>query len=415
MFACIHAPGVSLLECARDFSPLVEETAPGTVVLDIEGLAHLLGSAQELAEAIARRVSELGLRANVAVASNPDAAIHAALGFQGISVIPPGSEAEWLGKLPVEVLSPPLEIAETLARWGIRTFREFAVLPEAGISERLGQEGVRLQRLARGAGCRPLVPANPLPAYEQAMELEYPVALLAPLSFILARLLSQLCGDLESRGLATHELRLKLQLEEGSEHTRALRLPFPMRDSRTFLKLLQLDLDSHPPQGPVVGVSLSAQPVNPRVIQDGLFVPLAPEPQKLELTLARIAKVVGENNLGAPELLDTHRPDAFRLSRIRLQPGPAAKRQYLHLALRRFRPPLEAQVEAPSGRPARIQAHGVRGSVRSLAGPWRSSGDWWTPDAWARDDWDVALGNGALYRIYLDRLKGGWFVEGSYD
>jgi protein ImuB len=415
MFACIHAPGVSLLECARDFSPLVEETAPGTVVLDIEGLAPLFGSPQKLAEAMAQRISKLGLAANVAVASNPDAAMHAALGFPGITVIPPGSEAARLGSLPVEILSLPLEIAETLARWGIRTFREFAILPEAGIAERLGQEGVRLQRLARGAGCRPLVPANPLPAYEQAMELEYPVALLEPLSFILARLLNQLSAELESRGLATNELRLKLQLEDRSEHARALHLPFPMRDSRTFLKLLQLDLDSHPPPGPVVGVTLSAQPVNPRVIQNGLFLPLAPEPQKLELTLARIASVVGENNLGAPELLDTHRPDAFRLSRIRLQPCPAAKRQYLHLALRRFRPPLEAQVEAPSGRPARIQARGVRGNVRALAGPWRSSGDWWTPNGWARDDWDVALGNGALYRICFDRLKRGWFVEGSYD
>jgi protein ImuB len=415
MFACIHAPGVSLLACARDFSPLVEETVPGTVVLDVEGLAHLFGSVCQLAEALARRVSELGLQANVAVASNPDAAVHAALGFPGITVIPPGSEAARLGSLPVEILAPPLEIAETLARWGIRTFRELAALPEAGIAERLGQEGVRLQRLARGAGCRPLVPASPPFTYEQAMELEYPVALAEPLSFILARLLNQLCADLESRGLATHELRLKLVLEDRSEHLRALRLPFPMRDSRTFLKLLQLDLDSHPPQGPVVGVSLSAQPVNPRVIQNGLFLPLAPESQKLELTLARIGNLVGENNLGAPELLDTHRPDAFRLSRIRLEPGPAAKWQYLHLALRRFRPPLEAQVEAPSGRPARIQARGLRGSVRSLAGPWRSSGDWWTPEAWARDDWDLALGNGVLYRIYLDRLKGGWFVEGSYD
>ncbi len=416
MFACIHAPGASLLDCARDFSPLMEETAPGTVVLDIEGLAHLFGSPQELAETITRRVSELGFRANVAVASNPDAAIHAALGFPGITVIPPGSEAARLGSLPVEILSTPLEIAETLARWGIRTFRELAALPEAGICERLGQEGVRLQRLARGADCRPLVPANPPPAYEQAMELEYPVGLLEPLSFILARLLNQLSAELESRGLATHELRLKLQLEDRSEHARALRLPFPMRDSRTFLKLLQLDLDSHPPQGPVVAVSLSAQPVNPRVIQNGLFLPLAPEPQKLELTLARIANLVGENNVGWPELLDTHRPNAFRLSRDR-HPGLsiAAGRQNLHLALRFFRPPLQANVEAPCGRPTRILARGVRGTVRSVAGPWRSSGDWWTAQAWSRDDWDVALSDGALYRIYLDRHNGGWFVEGSYD
>lgn len=416
MFACIHSPGVSLVEWACDFSPRVEYTAAGTLVLDIDGLEPLFGSPQQLAEAMARRASQHGLTASVAVASNPDAAVLAALGFGGVTVIPPGAEAECLGRLPLEILPLSPEMGETLGRWGLRTLRDFAGLPETGIAERLGPEGVRLQRLARGSAERPLAPADPPPIFEETMELEDPVALLEPLSFILARLLNQLCGNLELRGLATNELRLTLCLEDRTQHARALRLPFPMRDSRTFLKLLQLDLDSHPPQAPVTAVSLSAQPVNPRVIQNGLFLPLAPEPQKLELTLARIANLVGENNVGWPELLDTHRPDAFRLSRDR-HPGlsSAAGRQNLHLALRFFRPPLQANVEAPCGRPTRILARGVRGTVRSVAGPWRSSGDWWTAQAWSRDDWDVALSDGALYRIYLDRHNGGWFVEGSYD
>jgi protein ImuB len=416
MFACIHSPGVSLVEWACDFSPRVEYTAAGTLVLDIDGLEPLFGSPQQLAEAMARRASRLGLTASIAVASNPDAAVLAALGFGGVTVIPPGTEAECLGRLPLEILPLSPEMGETLGRWGLRTFRDFAGLPETGIAERLGPEGVRLQRLARGSAERPLAPADPPPIFEETMELEDPVALLEPLSFILARLLNQLCGNLELRGLATNELRLTLRLEDRTQHARALRLPFPMRDSRTFLKLLQLDLDSHPPEAPVTAVSLSAQPVNPRVIQNGLFLPLAPEPQKLELTLARIANLVGENNVGWPELLDTHRPEAFRLSRDRHPSlSIAAGRQNLHLALRFFRPPLQAKVEAPCGRPTRILARGVRGTVRSVAGPWRSSGDWWTAQAWSRDDWDVALSDGALYRIYLDRHNGGWFVEGSYD
>jgi hypothetical protein len=40
--------------------------------------------------------------------------------------------------------------------------------------------------------------------------------------------------------------------------------------------------------------------VKPRVLQNGLFVPLAPAPDKLELTLARLAKLVGEENIGSP-------------------------------------------------------------------------------------------------------------------
>jgi protein ImuB len=57
----------------------------------------------------------------------------------------------------------------------------------------------------------------------------------------------------------------------------------------------------------------------------------------------------------------------------------------------------------------------VQGKVLTLAGPWRISGDWWTATPWARDEWDVALSDGALYRIYFERPAGRWFVEGSYD
>jgi len=72
-------------------------------------------------------------------------------------------------------------------------------------------------------------------------------------------------------------------------------------------------------------------------------------------------------------------------------------------------------VQAPEGRPFHISARGVEGRVLTLAGPWRISGDWWTAAPWARDEWDVALTDGALYRIYFERPAGRWFVEGSYD
>src|SRR2546423_1309492 len=151
----MHAPDMAarMLACAQDFSPQVEQTDADTVILNIDGLGHLLGTVHEIAQAIAKRA---GLPVNVAVASNPDAAFHAARGFSGISIIPEGDEAKYLATLPVSLLAPPEEIAETLARWGIRTFRDLAALPDIGIAARLGEEGVRLQKLARGEGDRQL-------------------------------------------------------------------------------------------------------------------------------------------------------------------------------------------------------------------------------------------------------------------
>jgi protein ImuB len=69
------------------------------------------------------------------------------------------------------------------------------------------------------------------------------------------------------------------------------------------------------------------------------------------------------------------------------------------------------EVETVGERPARVEARLVVAS----AGPWRASGEWWDRLAWARDEWDVVLGDGALCRLAHDRLSGHWILDGFYD
>lgn len=415
MYACLHGHG-NLTGLAFEFSPMVEQTAPDAVTFDAAGLERLFGPVQDIATAVLRRANQTEVKANLALAANPDAAICAARGFNGISILPQGDEAKFLGSLPLKLLEASPELLETLERWGIRRFQDLAALPPLGIAERLGPEGLHLRLLARGEVERKLVPLEDPPHFADELELDYPIELLEPLAFVLSRLLGGLTTRLATRGLATDELRLQLKLENRGSHERTLRLPVPSLDQRAFLKLLQLDLAAHPPAAPVEYVHLEANPVKPRSAQSGLYVPVAPEPVKLELTLARIKAFVGEEKVGSPELLDTHRPGAFR---IRNAGGewrkalPCARRSLTLLALRVFRPPRVARVAIDSGRPSFVAAEGVRGRVLELAGPWRTSGDWWTIDPWERDEWDIALSDGALYRIYC--APPGWFVEGSYD
>jgi len=536
MFACIYdqkiPDGTSLVDFAYGFSPLVEDTAVDTVVIDIEGCELLFGSAYELANEIANRATKsreasgLGCRINVAVASNPDAAIHAARLFKGVTFISPGEELTCLGELPVEALCPELsskskvqsptpnkktldigywaldqqtqEILETLKLWGVRTFRDFAALPTAGVSERLGQEGVKLQQLAAGKTERHLKLKQAAPVFEKSIELEHPLAELEPLSFIFARLLNQLCASLNAYALATNELRVQMKLEDQTLHERKLNLPYPMHDHKVFLKLLLLETEMHLPQAAVSAVSIACEPVKPRVLQNGLFIPLAPEPEKLELTLARLTKLVGPDNIGSPELVGTHRPGAFRVKRFVVNTAQGKKRYAGKMAPQRvwhpsrdpalqagcpsppqrrcaagdpgrgdlaarpgiphcpagdpgmpvlsgrlalpefgfrvFRPPLGAMVQADRGYPTQISAWGgnrsVYGKVARLSGPWRTTGDWWRNDRWARDEWDVAVESRTgssnlgghtgpalqvLYRIYRELRNGSWFVEGIYD
>jgi protein ImuB len=469
----------ALLDCAQSFSPCVEDAAADTAILDLAGMESLLGSFSEIAHNLFRRSEELGLDGNVAVASNPDAAVLAARGFSGVTVIPFGKERECLGPLPVEVLFIESKngeeetcLLETLGRWGIRNLQALAALPEIALSERLGQEGPRLQKLARGAASRTLVPVEAPAVFEEGIELEHPIVLLEPLAFLLNRLLEQICARLASRALYTQKLRLTLELQNlagadpeltfgiasesdavsqapaeerhfvsgrKNNFCRTLDLPLPMLDPKLFLKLLQLDLNAHPPGAPIMKIHLAADPARPRSAQAGLFLPPSPEPEKLELTLARIAGLVGEARVGSLELLDTHQVEGFRMKRFvpefasKFASKKAAQenhRQKLSkpteekaaiAALRMFRPPRRATVTLENGQPVRVvcpKKKEIQGSVLWKAGPWRSSGDWWERDAWARDEWDIALQNEnavALYRLVHDLLGGGWFVEGTYD
>jgi protein ImuB len=476
----------ALLDMAFGFSPRVEDTAEDRILLDLYGMERMHGSSVNMARELASRVNAAGMEANVAIAGNPDSAMHAACGFTGTTVLPVGEEARRLGVLPLHVLLDSFDLPraktpqaaavrereklhermlDTLERWGVRDFRTLALLPEHALASRLGQAGVRLQRLARGADIRTLTLSEPDFRFEEAFELEYPVENLEPLSFIINRLLEQLCARMESRALAVHELNLRLQLERrvadeatttrqeliGSDNVvgkpmfeRQLRLPVAMRDAKVFLKLLQLDLSAHPPGAPIVKLWISAQSAPPRSVQRGLFLPLTPEAEKLEITLARIISIVGEHRAGIARLLDTHRPDTFAVERFAAPEESSGSTLTLSeiadsssYALRIFRPARRLKVRVADGRPTTIQSMTeldqlpLQGNVLWSAGPWRYSGEWWEErgertartqgqSPWDREEWDIALQSRSdssvgLYRIYQDVGSGQWFAHASYD
>jgi protein ImuB len=423
VYACVHIPDATgealaaLLDVAKTFSPLVEVDGPGTIVLSVGALRRLIGGPHEIASEIARRAHERGLDGRIGIAANPDTAILAARNLPGVTVIPRGDEAKYVGEFRLDTLPLGVETFEVLDRWGIRTLDEFGALPDDGIAERLGAPGVYLQRLARGTADRPLRPIFDAAVFRQRFELDHGLTLLEPLLFILARLLNDLCAKLTAHGFATSDVRLTLELEGGGELQRPVRMPFPSRDGKAMLKLLQLDLEAHPPGAPIAAAVVEVIPAEPRTVQGGLFIPLAPEPEKLELTLAKIRAMVGERNVGSPELLDTHRPGAWRLTNAEWQTFPSRGREgATRLAFRCFIPVLKARVELRDGMPKRLDAErGIYGNVVQAAGPWRTSGDWWREDKWDRDEWDVGLNNGAVYRIYLERPGERWLVEGAYD
>lgn len=459
----------ALLDLGWSVSPRLEDTATDTLVLDIAGLSGIFGSKHKIAETLIDRGLACGLRLNVGIAANPDTAVIAACGFPGIRVIAKGDESAQLSDLPVSVLNLSPETAEILERWGVRTCGALAALPVLDLSERLGQQGVRLHALARGKGSRALSIAEPAHTFKEELELDDGVEELEPLSFLLARLLEQLCARLNARALAAHVIRMRFELEPAFEsaidtkaeigrrknaprmYEREMLLPVPMRDAKTLLKLVRLRLQMHPPKAPIVKLWMAAEAARPRTTQNGLFLPGFPDAENLELTVARIAGVVGEGHVGSPKLLDTHRHDAFVIRPFR----PVRDERELRnrnqefaqtfgsrikaaLSCRLFRPPLAAKIELQDGTPFCVFFQGKRGQVVSAAGPWKTSGEWWREDEWRHEEWDLeitfaparmrvslpahrfdipqqAVLASGLYRVFYDAKSEAWFIRGFYD
>jgi protein ImuB len=431
-----------LIDCALQFSPKVESTAQGVVCLDIEGTERIFGPPQKLLCTLAHHAAGLGLEVNVAAASNRDTAMLAAKGFTGTTLIPKGNESESLAQLPIDVLPLSEAQAEILEAWGIRSCRDLALLPPVPLVERLGQPGLHLQRLAHGEGTATLVPVDPPLRFEENLELEDPIEDLESLGFLLNRLLDQLGVRLASRALATDELTLCLQLDihpdrdVRSEHSekipdcwiRTLNFPVSMQDSKVLLKLLQLDLAQHHPGAAVRGVTIEARPARRRTTQTALFTAGAPEPEKLEVMLARIRGLVGETDargrgkVGAAEVLNSHKPDDFRMTSFTPEEEKrAALRDDVRgptVTMSRFRPALRANVRCLAGKPVFISFVEVSSEIICAGGPWITSGNWWRNEEWRREEWDVAvqLRDGmSLYRIVRDLQQDAWFVEGLYD
>jgi protein ImuB len=360
----------------------------------------------------------MGIVASFAIARTPDTAILAARQLPGVTILPPGREVEILGHLPVHALPGELELIETLERWGVYTLAEFAALPPLGVVERLGEAGDRLLRLSLGQLERPLHAAPPSAEFIACQEFDRPVELLEPLLFLLSPLLRDLTAKLVHYGLATDCFTLRCSLDGKREHVRTLEFPVALRDPLAILKQTQLDLEAHPVGAAIHAIEVELRPAQPRAKQNGLFVPGTPEPERLQVLIARLSAVAGANHVGSPMTLNTHRPDAHQIKSCSFEGASSLAKEItpgtFPLAFRYFRPPLAARVETTgSGEPRRITTRRVSGSVVEAAGPWRTSGEWWATTRWQRDEWDVVLQSGALYRIYVDDR--GWFVEGSYD
>ncbi len=430
---------MEVLKCAEDFSPRIErialpreESCGATLMLDVSGSERLLGSVRQIARLLRNAISAKGYDASAAASHNACAALLAARGIEGASAITRGEEAHTLAPLPLAVLEPDDAQAETLAAWGIRTLGELAALPTKSLAARMGQGGRQLQAQARGEYAHLLVPSEEPAdaALCESMELEHPVELLEPLLFLLSQMLEAVLQRAARRSLALASVETTLVLERNVlrlnrvddahiEHRRTVRPALPERDRQTLLKLIQLDLELHPPEGAVIALRVVAHPARAQGAQQGLFAAQAPEAGRLEILLARLRKLVGEERVGVAELVDTHAAEGFRVGGFEMGGRQSAteRREATATALRMVRPPRAIGIELRDDAPTAMHYEGRRLRLQVGSGPWRTSGAWWTHPTWCREEWDVALQEEPqrCLRLAHDPGAGCWYLIGIYD
>ena len=416
------------LPVVQSLSPRVALCPPDGVFLEVSSRVE-----RDILEQLIER-SDRSVVLKTGVASTRTAAFLAAK-FRSGSIVPAGKEREFSATFPIRPLfryaGAHPELFRVLDHWGIRTMGQLANLPERELSLRLGEAGLHLRRMARGEDTEPFFPGVAEPHFEERESLDWAVDSAESLAFIFNTLLGRLCSRLQTHGKATDSIRLILKLDNRSSYERRLRLAYPMKDPKTLLSILRLKLQSDPPQAAILEVFLQAEPTRARTPQHHLFQPkTASNPEMLPRTLARLQALVGDGNVGSPTLLDSHHPDAVRIRPFQLAESRKQRRK------KRKSAPIDSPEEEISSFPpiepgigcAPLSLRRIRPPVPALiypsqilvrAGPWRSSGEWWTGTSetkgWSHDQWDIEFADGAVCRVFWDHDRSGWFVDGIYD
>lgn len=415
-----------LLECAGNYSPRVEDCSSETYflcVIDISGTESLFGPPQIIARRFLQHMHSHGLSARITISHNFHAAVCLAKAPSGrsVDVVRSGEESASLSQLPLDVLALTDEQARMLAIWGIRSLGMLEQLPEDELIARIGQDGKRLLQLARGERPHLFQPVETPFRLEERRELDFPLNSVESLMFGVALMLDQLILRANGRLVALAEVVILLELEGGAMHTRRVRPAQPGNDRQLWIRLLHLDLQTHPPQAGIHAVTLNAKPGDTSTIQFGLYSPPLPETARLDVALAQLKALLGEENVGSAVPTDSHAHDNFRLEPFSV-PSNATTLKYVkkgRIGSRHIRPPQGIHVHLIHNRPDCFFFREQRFTVDKVYGPWFTEGSWWNDALWNMEYWDViarTITDTVLYCcIARSRINNQWQIVVLYD
>jgi len=413
-----------LLQWNASITPNLEATRPGVCTVDLRGTAYDKGLEERWAHACVKALAPLHLHPGIGIAATPDLALLAAQVATPILKITAQAEATqaFLHPFTIQALGAAPEIIHILNRWGIKTVGSLVKLPKQEVVRRLGKECLPVWERAQGRHSRLLHHFQPSSILTESMDLEEPIERLQSLIFILNRFLEQLTSRLENLYRVAETMVLDLRFDDGTSHHQSFRIPEPTRDLQRLFSMLFTHLENFQSPSPIIGLSLSISPTRSTHVQLSLFDTNLRDPNRFTETLSRLEALLGPDRVGTPVPTASHRPDSFRLEPFNLinaskqtcTPSPVSKDG---LPLRRFRPPKPAQITITQGPQAeqrmRVAFANLHSKAHKTSGPWNNSGHWWDQTRWERQEWDIELASGGVYRVAYEANR--WLVDGVYD
>ncbi len=428
------------------FTPEVELTRPGVCSLPARGPARYFGGEEALAALLAQAAGEAARAvggsstpsARVGMADTPFAARLAA---RRSAIVEPGRTAEWLAPLPLGVLGAP-SLAEFLGRLGIASLGELAAMDEGVVSGRLGAEGVRAHRLARGLDGERLALADPPPELSVARELEDPIENVETVAFVASGLAEELTSRLSRKGLCCTRVLVEASTEHAEELSRVWRSDRPF-SARAMVDRVRwqlggwLSLDAGGPSAGITLIRLSAGEVAPDTgRQLDLLGGPAEAGERLQRAVARIQGLLGHEAIGTPArtggrgLLEQARlvpfGEPFPEDPGFAQPWPGRLPPPAPSVV--YQVPLEVSLRDGEGLPVEVSGRGRLSSaparlwhgpgrehsVEAWAGPFLTDERWWDPaEHRRRARMQVLLADGSAHVVVLE--GGRWALEASYD
>ncbi len=412
LFACIisGAGQEELSAIAKDFSAKIEMLEDG-ILFDISGLENLMGDQANIAKRISSCLSKKNINGNLGVSTNAETAILFAKNLEGVTT----DTSQEIKQMFIEALDLDADIQNVFSALGLESIEQLRNIPENDLIARYGQDFRAVIDLIDQHGKRTLIPNIKEQNIEWNFQLEHSVKELERLVFIIASGVSEVLNETDHRGLSTEHITTEFTFENGQTKTYEVKISFPTVQKNFWRRIIDHRISQDLPEDHIISIKIICHFTTARTAQFGLYSATKPEPESLHLTVNKIKKLVGDENVGIPVLLDQRLQKPFLLD-SELEPigieSVESKAIKPQIIFNYFEPPIPAFVWIENRKLKYLKTKYFEGKVKEHGGIWRANSHWWA-GFWSTEEWDVEVENHGVFR--LSRKGREWFVIGEYD